>query len=85
MENTAAQRQPRKTDNNANQTHYYVTLTVAIIIGLFGVFVRFVPDVVSALDQYAFLFSLIANVAILIASFIAFKIVFAILGFGSKK
>lgn len=85
MENTAAQRQPKKTDNNANQTHYYVTLTIAIIIGLFGVFVRFVPDVIPALNQSAFLFSLIANVAILVASFIAFKVVFAILGFGNKK
>lgn len=85
MENTAAHRQPKKTDNNANQTHYYVTLTVAIIIGLFGVFVRFVPDVISALDQYTFLFSMIANVSVIIATLIAFKVVFGILGFGSKK
>ncbi len=85
MENTAAQRQPKKTDNNANQTHYYVTLTVAIIIGLFGVFVRFLPDEVSALNQYTSLFSIIANIAIIIASFIAFKVVFGILGFGNKK
>jgi hypothetical protein len=84
MENTAAQRQPKKTDNNANQTHYYVTLTIAIILGLFGVFVRFVPDEVNALNQYTFLFSLIANIAIVIASFIAFKVVFKILGFGVK-
>ena len=85
MENTAAQRQPKKTDNNANQTHYYVTLTIAIILGLFGVFVRFVPDEVSALNQYTFLFSLIANVAMVIASFIAFKVVFRILGFGKTN
>ena len=84
MENTTAQRQPKTTDNNANQTHYYVTLTIAIILGLFGVFVRFVPDEVNALNQYTFLFSLIANVAVLIASFIAFKVVFKILGFGTK-
>ncbi|GAA4511175.1 hypothetical protein [Sphingobacterium thermophilum] len=84
MENTAVQRQPKTTDNNANQTHYYVTLTIAIIIGLFGVFVRFVPDEVKALNQYTFLFSTIANVAILVASYIAFKVVFAILGFGKK-
>ncbi|MGN0003259.1 MAG: hypothetical protein ACI35V_07480 [Sphingobacterium composti] len=84
MENTTAQRQPKTTDNNANQTHYYVTLTIAIILGLFGVFVRFVPDEVSALNQYTFLFSLIANVAIVIASIIAFKVVFKILGFGTK-
>lgn len=84
MENTAAQRQPKKTDNNANQTHYYVTLTIAIILGLFGVFVRFVPDEVTALDQYTFLFSTIANIAIIVASFIAFKVVFRILGFGKN-
>ena len=85
MENTAAQRQPKTTDNNANQTHYYVTLTVAIVIGLIGVFVRFVPDVCQALDQYTFLFSTIANVAIIVASFMAFKVVFGILGFGKQK
>ena len=85
MENTATQRQPKKTDNNANQTHYYVTLTIAIIIGLFGVFVRFVPDEVSALNQYTFIFSTIANIAIIIASFVAFKVVFKILGFGNNN
>lgn len=84
MENTAVQKQPKTTDNNANQTHYYVTLTIAIIIGLFGVFVRFVPDEVKALNQYTLLFSTIANVAILVASYNAFKVVFAILGFGKK-
>jgi len=85
MENTAVERQPKKTDNNANQTHYYVTLTMAVAIGLFGVFVRFLPDVVPALNQLTFIFSLIANLAILIAAFIAFKTVFAIMGFGNKK
>lgn len=85
MENRAAERQAKTTDNNANQTHYYVSLTVAIVIGLIGVFIRFVPDEVTALNQYAFLFSTIANVAMLVASFMAFKIVFGILGFGSKK
>ncbi len=84
MENRAAERQPKTTDNNANQTHYYVTLTVAIVIGLIGVFIRFVPDVVPALNQYTFLFSTIANVAILVASFIAFKTVFGILGVDKK-
>ncbi|GGH25809.1 hypothetical protein FAZ19_17595 [Sphingobacterium alkalisoli] len=85
MENTAIERQPKKTDNNANQTGYYVSLTIAIIIGLFGVFVRFVPDVIPSLGQSTFIFSLIANLAVLLASFLAFKVVFAILGFGSKK
>lgn len=85
MENNTLKRQPKTTDNNANQTHYYVSLSIAILIGLFGVFVRFVPDVVPSLDQQTFLFSLIANVAIIVASFLAFKVVFAILGFGNKK
>lgn len=85
MENTVAERQPKKTDNNANQTHYYVSLTVAIAIGLFGVFVRFVPDVTPALDQMTFLFSTVANIAVIVASYLAFKVVFAILGFGKKK
>ncbi|NGF56632.1 hypothetical protein G5B35_24770 [Parapusillimonas sp. SGNA-6] len=84
MENTAVERQPKKTDNNANQTHYYVTLTIAVAIGLFGVFVRFVPDVIPALDQLTFVFSLVANIAMIVATFIAFKVVFAILGFGKK-
>ncbi|WP_033564191.1 hypothetical protein [Sphingobacterium sp. SYP-B4668] len=77
MENTTAQRQPKKTDNNANRSEYYVTLTVAIVIGLAGVFARFIQD--------SFLFSTIANILLIIATIIAFKTVFAILGFGSKK
>ncbi len=85
MENRAAERQPKTTDNNANQTHYYVSLTVAIVIGLIGVFIRFVPDEVKALDQYTFMFSTIANIAIVVASVIAFKTVFGILGFGNNK
>ncbi len=84
MENTIVERQPRKTENNANQTHYYVSLTVAIVIGIIGVFIRFVPDLLPALDQWTFTFSLIANVMMIVASFMAFKIVFALLGFGKK-
>jgi len=85
MENRAAERQPKTTDNNANQTHYYVSLTVAIVIGLIGVFIRFVPDEVTALNQYTGTFSTIANVAIAVASFMAFKIVFGILGVDKKN
>lgn len=85
MENTVAQRQAKTTDNNANRTEYYVTLTAAIVIGLIGVFIRFVPDVISALDQYESLFSWIANIAVVVASIIAFKVVFEILGFGKNK
>ncbi|WP_437921739.1 hypothetical protein [Sphingobacterium sp. LRF_L2] len=85
MENTVSPRPAKTTDNNANRTEYYVKLTVAIVIGLVGVFIRFVPDVIPSLDQMAFTFSLIANLAIIVASIIAFKVVFDILGFGKNK
>lgn len=85
MENTVSQRPAKKTDNNANRTEYYVTLTAAIVIGLVGVFIRFVPDVIPSLDQMTFMFSLIANILVIIASIIAFKVVFDILGFGKNK
>ncbi|MGJ1206472.1 hypothetical protein [Sphingobacterium lactis] len=84
MENSTVERPARHTDNNANRTEYYVSLTVAIVIGLVGVFIRFVPDVIPALDQMASIFSWIANIAIIIASYLAFKIVFAILGYSKK-
>lgn len=85
MANTASQRPAKTTDNNANRTEYYVTLTVAIVIGIVGVFIRFVPDVVPALDQYVTLFSAVANILMIIASLIAFKVVFGILGFGKNR
>jgi len=84
MENTAAQRPARKTDNNANSTSYYVTLTFAIAVGLVGVFGRFVPDVVPELTQSTFVFSLLANVLLALAAVMAFRVVFRILGFGAK-
>ena len=61
MENVTVEKQAKHTDNNANQTAYYVSLTVAIVIGLVGVFIRFVPDVVPALDQMGSRFGLLAN------------------------
>jgi len=85
MENTVSPRPAKKTDNNANRTEYYVTLTVAIVIGMVGVFIRFVPDVVPSLDQMTFIFSLIANILMVVASIMAFKVVFDILGFGKNK
>lgn len=85
MENTVSPRPAKKTDNNANRTEYYVTLTVAIVIGMIGVFIRFVPDVVPALDQMTFVFSLIANILMIVASVVAFKVIFDILGFGKNK
>ncbi|MEJ5056453.1 hypothetical protein [Sphingobacterium sp. MYb382] len=85
MANTASQRPAKTTDNNANRTEYYVTLTVAIVIGLVGVFIRFVPDVITALDQHTTLFSALANILVIIAAIIAFKVVFGILGFGKNR
>jgi len=85
MENTVSQRPAKKTDNHANRTEHYVKLTAAIVIGLVGVFIRFVPDVLPSLDQMTFIFSLIANILMVIASIIAFRVVFYILGFGKNK
>lgn len=85
MEQTTIERGPKTTDNNANQTGYYISLTIIIIVGLAGVFLRFLPDVITALDQMQFVFSLIANILLLVASFFAFRTIFAILGFGNKK
>lgn len=70
--NTKIEPRPHvKTDNNANQTHYYVTLVIAIAIGLAGVFVRFIQD--------SFLFTSIANILLIIASVIAIRTVLRIL------
>jgi len=84
MENTVAHRPARKTDNNANRTSHYVTLTFAIAVGLLGVFGRFVPDVLPAFAQSTFVFSLTANVLMVVAALMAFRVVFRILGFGGK-
>jgi len=84
MENTAVHRPARKTDNNANRTSYYVTLTFAIAIGLVGVFGRFVPDVLPEFGQNASAFSLMANLLVAVAAVMVFRVVFRILGFGSK-
>lgn len=71
MATNIEQRQHVKTDNNANQTHYYVTLVIAIGLGLVGVFFRFLQD--------SFLFTSISNIILIIASFIAIKTVFRII------
>ena len=85
MAETVQHREPKKTDNNANQTHYYKTLVVAIVLGLIGVFIRFVPDVCRNFDQHVSLFSAIANICLAVAAIIAFRTVFGILGFGKNK
>ena len=60
-----------KTDNNANQTHYYTTLVIAIVIGLAGVFGRFIQD--------TFIVNAIANILLIVASVLAIRTVLQIM------
>ncbi|MCC8410806.1 hypothetical protein LJ707_17825 [Mucilaginibacter sp. UR6-1] len=57
---------------NANAEGHYKILVVAIAIGLFGCFFRFVGD--------AAIYSWVSNIAIVVGTIIALKGVFAILG-----
>lgn len=61
----------RKTDNNANQTQYYFTLVVAVILGLAGTFLRFLQD--------SFMLSMVSNVLLLVGWIIVFRTVFKII------
>ncbi|MBP3943348.1 hypothetical protein J5U18_07190 [Sphingobacteriaceae bacterium WQ 2009] len=81
MATSVKERQPKTTDNNANQTHYYITMVVAVVFGMAGVFFRFLPDEIPSLDQHGFLFTSISNVFLIIGSVLAFRTVFGILGF----
>ena len=56
---------------HANEERHYITLTVAIVIGLVGVYFRFAGD--------APYFSWIANVILVLGVAVALKAVFAIL------
>ncbi|RCH54863.1 hypothetical protein DJ568_10305 [Mucilaginibacter hurinus] len=56
---------------NANAEGHYKILVVAIAIGLFGCFFRFAGE--------SSIYSIIANIAIIIGTIIALKAVFAIL------
>lgn len=71
MATSIEQRPAKKTDNNANQTHYYVTLIIAVAIGLVGTFLRFLAD--------SFTLSMISNVILAFAWFIVFRTVFKIM------
>jgi hypothetical protein len=71
MANSVEQRPAKTTDNNANQTSHYVTLGVAIVLGLVGTFLRFVQD--------SFMMSTISNIILAVAWLIAFRIVFRIM------
>lgn len=84
MENKVIIREPKTINNEANQTQYYVSMAIAIVVGIIGVFIRFVPDLITSLDQHTFLFSTIANIALIVASYLVFKCVFEILGVNKK-
>lgn len=71
MANSVEPRPHVRTDNNANQTHYYVSLIFAVAFGLAGTFFRFIHD--------SFLFTSISNILLIIGSFIAFRTVFRIM------
>lgn len=71
MATTLEKTPARKTDNNANQTHYYTTLALAVAIGLAGTFVRFIHD--------SFLVSAISNILLALGWFIVFRVVFRIM------
>ncbi|MBE9584879.1 hypothetical protein IM792_10510 [Mucilaginibacter sp. JRF] len=57
---------------NANAEGHYKILVVAIFVGLFGCFFRFVGE--------AAIYSWVANAAMVVGTIIALKGVFAILG-----
>lgn len=59
---------------NANAEGHYKLLTVAIIIGIVGVYLRFAGDVNSG-----FMYTSISNVIMIIGILIALKCVFAIM------
>lgn len=71
MASSVEQTRVRKTDNNANQTGYYMTLVVAVILGLAGTFLRFLQD--------SFTLSMISNLLLLIGWIIVFRTVFKIM------
>ncbi|MET3503512.1 Tfp pilus assembly major pilin PilA [Mucilaginibacter rubeus] len=59
---------------NANAEGHYKLLTVAIVIGIVGVFLRFAGDA-----NTGFMFTSISNVILIIGILIALKCVFAIM------
>lgn len=71
MATTLEKRPARKTENNANETRHYVTLAVAVAIGMVGTFLRFAQD--------STLLSVISWVLLAIGWLIAFRVVFRIM------
>ncbi|HLR00293.1 MAG TPA: hypothetical protein VK102_07935 [Sphingobacterium sp.] len=88
MENirTDLDRSPKRNDNYANKTSHYSVLAVVILIGAVGgVFLRFVPEIITSLDQMQFGFSLVSNILLIVTAFIAIRIVFNVMGFGKQS
>lgn len=61
---------------NANNENHYKLITVAILIGLVGIYFRFIPE---PGEGHLFFYNCVANVILIIATAIALKGVFAIL------
>lgn len=59
------------TTEQANAPRHYILLTVAIIIGIFGVYFRFAGDTA--------IFSWVANTCMVIGAVVALKAVFSML------
>ncbi len=59
---------------NANAEGHYKLLTVAIVIGIVGVFLRFAGDA-----NTGFMFTSISNIILIIGILIALKCVFSIM------
>ena len=71
MSTTVEKRPARRTINNANETHYYVTLAIAVVIGMVGTFLRFVQD--------STLLSAISWILLAFGWLIVFRVVFRIM------
>lgn len=68
---TVEKRAAKTTDNNANQTGYYINLAFLVILGLCGTFLRFVIESPTM--------SMISNLLLLIAAILTFRLVFKII------
>ncbi|MFD1258741.1 hypothetical protein ACFQ3S_18180 [Mucilaginibacter terrae] len=59
----------------ANSTSVYMILTVAIVVGMVGVFFRFLDEIFG----HGFIFTSVSNIILVIGILISLKGVFAIL------
>lgn len=59
----------------ANETKYYVFLTLAVFVGMAGVFVRFLDEIWG----HGFLFTSLSNIILIIGILMALRWVFIVL------